>query len=58
MQVSSPGRRRPVRVRPKRTKRSDETLTPSEARKVRHGIEQIRQGETRPWRTIKDELGI
>ncbi len=51
-------RRRQVIMRPKRPVSSDDTLTPSEGRKVRHGLKQIRQGKTRPWRAIKNELDL
>jgi len=51
-------RRRQIVMRAKRRVSPDDTLGASEARKVRHGLKQIRQGKTRPWRAIKDELGL
>jgi hypothetical protein len=35
----------------------DDSLTPAEAKKVRHAHKQIREGKTRPWSKIKQELG-
>ena len=37
---------------------SDDTLTPAEARKVRHAVKQVREGKTTPWSQVKDELGL
>lgn len=36
----------------------DDMLTPAEAKKLRHGLKQIREGKTRPWSQIKHELGL
>jgi AbrB family looped-hinge helix DNA binding protein len=35
-----------------------ESLTASEAKKVRHGLKQASDGKTRPWAKVKDELGL
>jgi len=32
---------------------SDDTLTPAEARKVRHALKQVREGKTVPWSQVK-----
>ena len=36
----------------------DDTLTPAEARKVRHGLKQVREGKTVAWSQVKHELGM
>ena len=36
----------------------DTVLTPEEAKKVRHGMKQIRQGKAIPWSQVKNELGL
>jgi AbrB family looped-hinge helix DNA binding protein len=46
-----------VLVRPKRLVDPDDVLTPEEAKKVRHGMKQIKAGKTRPWAQIKNEVG-
>jgi hypothetical protein len=40
------------------TAHADDTLTPSEAIKVRHDLSQLKQGNTRPWVQVKHELGL
>ena len=47
-----------VSMKPKRVLDDDDTLTASEASKVRHGLKQLKQGNTRPWVQVKDELGL
>jgi hypothetical protein len=37
---------------------ADDTLTPAEARKVRHALKQVREGKTVPWSQVKHELGL
>ena len=46
-----------VVMQPKRRVDLEDTLTPSEARKVRQGEAEIRTGRSRPWRQVRDELG-
>jgi bifunctional DNA-binding transcriptional regulator/antitoxin component of YhaV-PrlF toxin-antitoxin module len=46
-----------VLVKPKRLVDPDDVLTPAEARKVRHGTEQIKQGRFKLWRDVNHELG-
>ena len=36
----------------------NETLTPEEAKKLRHAMKQVRQGKTIPWNRVKHELGL
>ncbi len=36
----------------------DEVLTPAEAKRLRQSLKQTRQGKTRPWDEIKNELGL
>jgi len=47
-----------VLVKPKRVVEPDDVLTPAEAKKVRHGMKQIREGKTKPWPRIKHDLGL
>jgi bifunctional DNA-binding transcriptional regulator/antitoxin component of YhaV-PrlF toxin-antitoxin module len=37
---------------------ADDTLTPSEAKKVRHGLKQAHEGKTQSWDKVKRELGL
>jgi bifunctional DNA-binding transcriptional regulator/antitoxin component of YhaV-PrlF toxin-antitoxin module len=37
---------------------SDDTVTPAEAKKLRHALKQVREGKTTPWSRVKDELGL
>jgi AbrB family looped-hinge helix DNA binding protein len=46
-----------VLVKPKRLVDPDDVLTPAEAKKVRHGMEQIKAGRFKLWRDAKHELG-
>jgi hypothetical protein len=41
-----------------RPQNDEERLTPSEARQLRRGLQQMRQGKTTPWQEVKDELGL
>jgi hypothetical protein len=34
------------------------TLTPEEAKKVRYGLKQVKEGKTRPWGDVKREQGL
>jgi len=47
-----------VLVKPKRPVDPDDVLTPAEAKKVRQGMKQIREGKTKPWPRIKHDLGL
>ena len=49
-----------VTILPKRpvTQNPDDTLTPAEAKKVRHALKQVREGKTKPWSQVKHELGL
>jgi len=37
---------------------ADQTLTTSEALKVRHALKQVKAQKTKPWSQIKNELGL
>jgi AbrB family looped-hinge helix DNA binding protein len=45
-------------LKPKRHTVSDDVLSASEAKKVRHAMKQIAAGKTRPWNQVKGELGL
>jgi AbrB family looped-hinge helix DNA binding protein len=44
-------------IQPKRLVDVNDVLTKSEAAKVRRGEAQIRAGRSKPWRTVKHDLG-
>ena len=46
-----------VLIQPKRLVDPEDVLTPAEARKVRHGMKQIKEGRFKLWRDVKHELG-
>jgi AbrB family looped-hinge helix DNA binding protein len=46
-----------VLITPRRMVDPDDVLTPSEAKKVRHGMKQIKEGRFKLWRDVKHELG-
>lgn len=46
-----------VLIKPKRLVDSDDILTPAEAKKVRHGMKQIKEGRFKLWRDVKHGLG-
>lgn len=43
--------------KPKRLVDDDTILTPQEAKMVRHGIKQIKEGRFKLWRDVKHEVG-
>ena len=45
-----------VLVKPKRLVDPDDVLTPAEAKKVRRGMKQIKEGRFKLWRDVKHEL--
>ena len=45
-----------VLVKPKRIVDAEDALTPTEAKLVRRGEAQLKRGESKPWRAVKDEL--
>ena len=47
-----------VVIKRKRLVDPDDTLTPAEAKKVRHAMKQVRQGKAKPWSQVKHELGL
>jgi AbrB family looped-hinge helix DNA binding protein len=46
-----------VLIKPKRLVDDDTTLTPHEAKLVRRGMRQIKEGRFKLWRDVKHELG-
>lgn len=44
-------------MQPKRLVDVDDILTSSQAAKVRQGEAQLKAGKSKPWRTVKHELG-
>ena len=46
-----------VSMKPKKLVGS-ESLTEADAQKLRHGLKQAREGKTRPWTKVKNELGL
>jgi hypothetical protein len=47
-----------VLIKPKRLVDPGDVLTPAEAKKVRHALQQVRQGKTKPLVQIKHEMGL
>ena len=47
-----------VSMKPKRLVDWDETLTPAEAKMIRQGLKQAKEGKARAWSRIKHELGM
>ena len=47
-----------IHTKQPRVHHPDDTLTASEAKKVRHAIKQVREGKTTPWSRGKHELGL
>ncbi len=45
-----------VLIKPKRMVNPDDVLTPAEAKLIRRGEAQLKRGDSKPWRTVKDEL--
>jgi AbrB family looped-hinge helix DNA binding protein len=45
-------------IKPKRTADPDDTLTIAEAKIVRRGLAQLKRGQSRPWRAVKDALSL
>jgi AbrB family looped-hinge helix DNA binding protein len=46
-----------VLIKPKRVVDPDDVLTAAEAKKVRQGAKQIKEGRFKLWRDVKHELG-
>ena len=47
-----------VSMKPKKLVDADDTLTPAEAKKLRHALKQVRERKTRPWNQVKHDLGV
>jgi hypothetical protein len=46
-----------VLIKPQRVTNPDDVLTSAEAKKVRHGMKQIKEGRFKLWRDVKHEQG-
>jgi AbrB family looped-hinge helix DNA binding protein len=49
-------RKNGVLIKPKRVVDFDDTLTPAEAKLVRRGEAQLKRGESKSWREVKNAL--
>jgi AbrB family looped-hinge helix DNA binding protein len=47
-----------VSMKPRKLIDADEVLTSKETKQLRHGLKQAREGKTRPWDRVKNELGL
>ena len=47
-----------ITIVPKRLETDDGPATQTDAASVRRGLKESRAGTTRPWRAVKDELGL
>jgi len=47
-----------ILLKPKRMVDVDDAITPAEAKKVRHALRQVKQGNTKPWSDLKHELDL
>jgi AbrB family looped-hinge helix DNA binding protein len=45
-----------VLIKPKRVVDPDDVLTPAEAKLVRRGEAQLKRGQSKPWRDVKNAL--
>lgn len=45
-----------VIIKPKRIVDADDVLTPKEAKMVRRGEAQLKRGQSKPWRDVKNAL--
>ena len=45
-----------VLIKPKRSADPDDTLSPEEAKLVRRGEAQLKRGQSKPWRAVKNAL--
>ena len=47
-----------VLITPKRRIDPDDTFTPEDAKIVRRGLAQLKRGESKPWRAVKNALTL
>lgn len=47
-----------VSMKPKKLIDADDVLTYKETKQLRHGLKQAREGKTRSWDRVKNELGL
>jgi AbrB family looped-hinge helix DNA binding protein len=45
-------------MKPKRRVDPDDTLTPAEEKIVQRGLAQLKRGESKPWRVVKNALSL
>jgi bifunctional DNA-binding transcriptional regulator/antitoxin component of YhaV-PrlF toxin-antitoxin module len=45
-------------VKPKKLVDAEDELTAQEAKKVKRGLSEIKQGKTKPWSQVKNEMGL
>ena len=50
-------KRNGVLIKPRRVVDPDDVLTPQEAKMVRRGMKQIKEGRFKLWRDVKHDLG-
>jgi hypothetical protein len=53
-----PAQRGRVSLKPAKTVIAEDTLAPAEAKKVRRGLKQLKEGKTLPWNQVKHDLGL
>ena len=47
-----------VAMKPTRPVDTDDTLTATDAKRVRHAMQQLTSGKNRPWSKVKRDLGL
>jgi hypothetical protein len=47
-----------VSMKPRKLADVEDTLTPVEAKKVRRGLRQAKEGKNLPWSHVKHDLGL
>jgi AbrB family looped-hinge helix DNA binding protein len=56
VEVTAQGGR--VSLKPRKTADTEDLLTPAEAKKVRTGLRQLKEGKKQPWTQVKHDLGL
>jgi hypothetical protein len=47
-----------VAIKPKKLVDAGDTLTAADAKKIRHALQQLKPGKTKPWSHVKHGLGL
>lgn len=47
-----------VAMKPRKSAHGGDTLTAADAKKLRHAIQQVKAGKTKPWPQVKHGLGL